>query len=84
MARSSHVLLDRRSRAFVGFDISCHMDRLDIFDIGETGSMAPVQELTDRLVVSAEDLAKLAKKLQKQRVGRRSLRVADPKHFGLA
>jgi hypothetical protein len=27
------------------------MDRLDIFDIGETGSLAPVQELADRLVI---------------------------------
>jgi hypothetical protein len=33
------------------FDVGSHMDRLDIFNIGETGSLAPVQELTDRLVI---------------------------------
>jgi hypothetical protein len=33
------------------FDVGCDMDRFDIFKIGETGSLAPVQELADRLVV---------------------------------
>ena len=33
------------------FYVGSHMDRLDIFDIGEAGSLAPVQELADRLVI---------------------------------
>jgi hypothetical protein len=33
------------------FDLGSDMDRFDIFKIGETGSLAPVQELADRLVV---------------------------------
>ncbi len=31
--------------------LSRHVDRLDIFNIGEAGSLAPVEELIDRLVV---------------------------------
>jgi hypothetical protein len=45
------VLFDGRSRAFVAFDVSRHMDRFDVFQVGETGLLAPVQELTNRLVV---------------------------------
>jgi hypothetical protein len=33
------------------FDVGGHVGRFDIFDIGETGSLASVQELTDRLVI---------------------------------
>ena len=29
------------------FDIGRHVDRLDIFKIGETGSLTPVQELAN-------------------------------------
>ena len=33
------------------FDVGRDMDRFDIFKIGETGSLAPVQELADRLII---------------------------------
>jgi hypothetical protein len=33
------------------FDVGSHMDRLNIFEIGETGSLKPVQKLTDCLVI---------------------------------
>jgi hypothetical protein len=33
------------------FDIGCDVDRFDIFKIGETGSLAPVKELANGLIV---------------------------------
>ena len=33
------------------FYVGSHMDRFDIFNIRETGSLAPVQELADCLVI---------------------------------
>jgi hypothetical protein len=33
------------------FNVRGDMDRFDIFKIGETGSLAPVQELADCLIV---------------------------------
>src|ERR1700676_16788 len=33
------------------FDVGCYVDRFDIFNIGETTSFAPVQKLTNRLII---------------------------------
>jgi hypothetical protein len=35
------------------FDVGCGVDRFDIGNIGETGSLAPVHKLADRLLVCA-------------------------------
>jgi hypothetical protein len=35
----------------MAFDVSCHMDRFGIFNVRETGSLAPLEELANGLVV---------------------------------
>jgi hypothetical protein len=38
------------------FDVDGDMDRFNIFNIGATGSLAPVQKLVDRLALEAQGL----------------------------
>jgi hypothetical protein len=46
------MLLNSCRRARVLFDIRRHRDRLNIFQVAEAGALAPIEELTDGMIVS--------------------------------